>query len=741
MTSRDEFTLTEAATLLSGAEMASTHAMPEHGVASVTMSDGPHGLAMNLPDWSGKVLATCFPAATALAATWDTGLVRQVAAAIGGEARAAGASMLLGPGVNIKRSPLGGRGFEYYSEDPLLAGHVGAAFVEGVQGSGVGACVKHYAVNSQETDRMRVSAELSDRTLREIYLPAFEHIVRTTQPAAVMASYNRVNGEYVSQSRQFLTGFLREEWGFEGVVVSDWGAVDDRVASLNAGLDLEMPGTGIASRDKILAAVEAGELDETTVRDSARRIATLAARWTASADAQPVDKPAHHTLAAEAAAAAMVLLTNNGVLPYDGHDDQALLVVGSAAAHPRIQGAGSSGVGVGDVSSPLAAIEAATTRPVQYLPGYSDEPGDAGTLIDAAAAAACAARDVVLFVVGDAESEGYDRTSIALPRAQIELIERLAEANPRTVVVLNNGGVLEGGDWVARPAALLEAWLPGQGYAEAVADILFGTISPSARMPETMPVSVTDTPAYLDFPGMTGRTFHGEGVFVGYRGYDRVGSDVAFPFGHGLSYATFAYRDLVVSDDGDDVRVAFTLTNTGERAGAEVWQVYAEPPSAPVPVPVRALCGFGRQHLEPGEEARVELVVSWRAFARWDDRLGGWCTDGGQGGIAVGASSRDLCLSAPATVARRRPDTVLTEDSTLSEWLDDPVVGPALLEEAAAVDSSGATVGFITNPVVATMIGDMPIRRLFDDPSNALSSVMLAAAQDRAGRRPTSVTT
>ncbi|MEU0265158.1 glycoside hydrolase family 3 N-terminal domain-containing protein [Nocardioides sp. NPDC006303] len=696
------------------------------------MSDGPSGLAMNLPDWSGKVRATCFPAATALAATWDTELVGRVAAAIGAEAKANGASLLLGPGVNIKRSPLGGRGFEYYSEDPLLAGHIGAAFVEGVQSSGVGACVKHYAVNSQETDRMRVSAELSERALREIYLPAFEHIVSTARPAAVMASYNRVNGEYVSQSRRLLTEILREEWGFDGVVISDWGAVEDRVRALEAGLDLEMPGTGTASRDKLLAAVEAGDLDEECVRASARRIAELAGRSNATEGSRPADAADHHRLAVETAAAAMVLLSNDGVLPLKISGEEQILVIGLAAIDPRIQGGGSSGVGVGDVQAPLAAIRAVTGRPVHYEPGYGSTQGSQHEHADRAVEAATGVRDVVMFVAGETESEGHDRASIELPPDQIALIRRLIVANPRTVVVLNNGGVLAGGDWASRPAALVEAWLPGQGYGEALADIIFGARNPSGRMPETMPMNITDTPTYLDFPGAGGRTFHGEGVFVGYRGYDRTGGEIAFPFGHGLSYTAFHYGDLTVTRAGDDVRVRFTLTNTGSRAGADVWQVYATPSAAPVPVPSRALCSFGRHHLEPGDQIAVDVTVHWRAFARWDDRLHGWCVDGGEAQISVGASSRDLRQSARVQIDSRSPEVALTEGSTLREWLGHAVVGPALVDEAALADPSGATVEFITNPEAVTMIGDMPIRRLFDAPANALSSGLLTSVRRRA---------
>ncbi|MFJ9387820.1 glycoside hydrolase family 3 C-terminal domain-containing protein [Nocardioides sp. NPDC101246] len=728
MTTQDDLSLVEAATLLSGADMVSTQAIAEHGIASVRMSDGPHGLAMNLPDWTGKVRATCFPSATALAATWDTPLVGRVAAAIGAEARANGAAVLLGPGLNIKRSPLGGRGFEYYSEDPVLAGHIGAAFVEGVQSSGVGACVKHYAVNSQETDRMRVSAEVSERALREIYLSAFEYVVRTARPAAVMASYNRVNGEYVTQSHRLLTETLREEWGFDGVVISDWGAVEDRVRALAAGLDLEMPGTGTESRDKILAAVSVGDLDEARVRASARRISDLARSWTPSEDGRSVRTAAHHRLSVEAAAAAMVLLSNDGTLPLDVDGEEPILVVGPAALEPRIQGEGSSRVGVGDLQAPWAAIEAATDRPVRYEPGYAGATGVEEDLGARVAEAAANARDVVLFVAGDAESEGYDRASIDLADEQIELIDQLVAANPRTVVVLNNGGVLAGGDWVQQPAALVEAWLPGEGYAEAVADVLFGCVNPAARMPETMPISIADTPAHLDFPGTGGRTFHGEGVFVGYRGYDRAGREVAFPFGHGLSYTTFEYRRLTAARVGDDVHVRFSLANTGKHAGAEVWQVYAEPASSSVPVPTRVLCGFGKQHLEPGDQVVIEVTVPWRAFARWDDRLDGWCVDGGEAQIAVGASSRDLRQSVRLHVDHRSPDSALAEGSTLREWLDHPVLGPALIEEASTADPSGATVDFITNPVVRTMIGDMPIRRLFGDPTNALSSDMLAAA-------------
>lgn len=732
-----EAELVRHAALLSGADM--SHTRPDDDARALTLSDGPNGLAMNLPDWSGKVPATCFPAPVALAATWDVDLVARVAAAIGREARAAGADVLLGPSINIKRSPLGGRGFEYYSEDPFLSGRIGAGFVTGVQSAGVGACVKHFAVNSQETDRMRVSAEVGERALREIYLSAFEHVVASASPAMVMASYNRVNGTYVTQDRRLLTEILRDEWGFEGAIVSDWGAVDDRVEALRAGLDLAMPGPADASRRQILAAVAGGDLEASVVVDSAERLRRLARTWGAPAG-RPADLEEHHELAVTASAASIVLLKNDDLLPLRTTGGP-VAVIGELARTPHIQGGGSASASATRLDTPLAALRAALDRSVEFSAGYSCEPTEREALADEAVRIA-GESDVAVVFLGPgegSESEGYDRASLELPLDQLTLLARVLAVNPRTAVVLDNGGIVLTSPWSADVGALVEAWLPGQGGGTAIAQVLTGVVNPSGRLTETIPLRLADTPAFPSFPGDGGRVFHGEGVFVGYRGYDHAERDVAFPFGHGLSYTRFAYDDVEVVDDGErsgDVVVEFTVRNVGAVAGAEVWQVYLKPERREGgDRPVRTLAGFGKVELDAGSAARVRATVLPREFARWDDRRDGWVVDAGTYTIEVGASSRDIRLQAEVSRVASGPATTLNARSTLREWLTDPAVGPALLRSAAAFDPGGSTRGFLSNPVILTMIGDLPIERLFDDPSTALGPELLATAVEEARRQ------
>ncbi|GIG21177.1 glycosyl hydrolase [Cellulomonas chitinilytica] len=729
--------LARHAALLSGADMSHTRSEDE-GTPALTLSDGPNGLAMNLPDWSGKVPATCFPSGTALAATWDESLVTAVAAAIGREARAAGADVLLGPSINIKRSPLGGRGFEYYSEDPFVAGRIGAAFVNGVQSAGVGACVKHFALNSQETDRMRVSAEVSDRALREIYLAAFEHVVTTASPAMVMASYNKVNGTYATQSRHLLTEVLRDEWGFDGAVVSDWGAVDDRVEALRAGLDLEMPGPGIGSLRRILAAVDDGDLDPATVVQSAERLRLVADSW-GGRPAVAADLDRHHELAVNAAAASIVLLTNDGVLPLSTTGG-TVAVIGELARVPHYQGGGSANASATRLDTPLEALVEALDRSVIFSAGYSSDAGERQRLADDAVRAAREA-DIAIVFLGPgegSESEGYDRGSLELPPEQRALLTRVTAANPRTVVVLDNGGIVLTSPWSQHVAALVEAWLPGQGGGTAIARVLTGAVNPSGRLTETIPLRLADTPAFPSFPGHGGRVMHGEGVFVGYRGYDHSEREVAFPFGHGLSYTQFAYDGPAVIDDGDqtgDVLVEFTLSNVGDVAGAEVWQVYIRPEHRGDDRPVRTLAAFGKSQLAAGATTRIIATIPARAFAHWDERREGWATDAGSYLVELAASSRDIRTVTTVRRVASRPPTTLTSRSTLREWLTEPEVGQSLLHVASEVDPSGATGGFLSNPTILTMLGDIPIERLFDDPTTRLDADLLTRAVVASGRQ------
>ncbi|MFI2297163.1 glycoside hydrolase family 3 C-terminal domain-containing protein [Isoptericola sp. NPDC019571] len=717
--------IVSAVSVLVGADMSSTR--PGAGHPRLVLADGPSGLAMNLPDFSGKIPATSFPAPVALAATWNVDLIEKVGAAIGAEARAAGAHVLLGPSVNLKRSPLGGRNFEYYSEDPHMSGRAGAAFVRGVQSQGVGACVKHYAVNSQETDRMRVSAEVSERALRELYLAAFEHIVTETDPAMVMASYNRVNGVYASQHPWLLTQVLREEWGFGGAIVSDWGAVDDPVAAVAAGLDLQMPGPSPATKDAIVAAVRAGELDRRVVDQAAARLAAVARRWGSPSRPDPMDRAAHEGLARRVASESFVLLRNeDATLPLAGSG--RLLVVGELAMSPRRGGGGSADVAAEGGDTPLQALADAWAGRVDFEPGYRLDSGDDPSLRPRAVKVARRA-DAVIVVVGSvpgSDSEGYDRDTLGLPDDQAALVADLVATGTSTTVVVNAGGVVDIAPWHEQAGAVLMTWLPGCAGGAALADVLLGAVNPSGKLTETYPLAVEDTPAWPGFPATDHRALHGEGVLVGYRWYDSRGKDVAYPFGHGLTYTTFAYNDLEVEvQDPERVTVRFTLTNTGPRSGAEAWQVYVGDPVQVADREVRRLAAFGKLELAPGESREIEAVLDRRSFARWSDASGTWVVSKGRHEVWVGASSRDLRGRELIDIDGDPSPAVLTSRSTLREWLEHPTLGPRLKVTVANADPDGATTRFLGNPVILTMIGDMPIHRLFGDPANVLSSVLL----------------
>jgi beta-glucosidase len=739
-------TLAEKAALTSGSDFWHSEGIERLGIPGVMLTDGPHGLRKQAGDTEelglhDSVPATCFPTAATLASTWDPDLLRRVGEALGAQARAERVAVLLGPGVNIKRSPLCGRNFEYFSEDPLLAGVLAAALVQGIQSQGVGASLKHFAVNNQETDRMRISVDVDERTLREIYLPAFEHVVRTAQPWTVMCAYNRVNGVYASQHRELLTGILRDEWGFDGVVVSDWGAVDERVPALLAGLDLEMPASGGATDAELVAAVEAGTLDEAVLDVAVTRMLTLLDRtWSAHAGEPEgpagYDAAAHHALAREAAAAGAVLLVNDGLLPLRPAPGDALAVIGEFARTPRYQGAGSSLVNPTRLDDALTALRAGVPEgvDVRFAPGFrldgAPEAAGAGTddgqLLAEAVDAARAASAVLLFLglPPAEETEGLDRTRLDLPAGQLRLLDAVAAVNPRVAVVLSNGAVVTTG-WSgsAGVSAVLECWLGGQAGGSAVADVVLGRVNPSGRLAETVPLRLEDTPAFGNWPGEEGQVRYGEGVLVGYRYYDTCRREVAFPFGHGLSYTTFRYADLAVEPlgqplgqpgvpggDGGGLRVTVTVTNTGGVAGREVVQVYLQPAGAGGPRP-RALAGFAAVTLAPGESRKVVVDVERRRLAYWSVRSHAWVVEGGVCQVAVGSSSRDLRAVTEIEVAGDGVRPPLTETSTLVEWLADPVGGP-LLREAFQVGEHDPLPGPLGDPEMFAILGSVPLRKL-----------------------------
>ncbi|MCP2635932.1 glycoside hydrolase family 3 C-terminal domain-containing protein [Microbacterium sp. HD4P20] len=695
-----ELTLEEKASLTSGASFWYAKPVPRVGVPAVMMTDGPHGLRkqreggdhLGLGD---SVPATCFPPAVGLGSSWDVDLLRRVGDALGVEASIENVAVLLGPGINIKRSPLCGRNFEYLSEDPIVSGVLGAAIVHGMQARGVGASLKHFAANNQENDRMRSSSDIDPRPLREMYLRGFQRVVEDAQPWTVMCSYNRINGVYASEDPWLLTRVLRDEWGFEGLVVSDWGAVNERVPGVKAGMDLEMPSSNGVTDAQIVAAVNDGTLDESVLDAAARRVLDLVSKATEGAGAVsgPLDVDAHHALAREAAARSIVLLKNDGgVLPLA--KDAALAVIGEFAEKPRYQGAGSSMINPTRLDSALEGIRAASGGEVSYARGFSNAldvtADETAALRDEAVAAASGADVAVVFLGLPArlESEGYDRDDIDLPAAQLDLLDAVLAANPNTVVVLSNGGVVAL-PFRGRVPAILEGWLLGQAGGGATADVLFGDVNPSGKLTETIPLRLEDTPAYLDFPGEFSHVRYGEGLFVGYRWYDARRMEVAFPFGHGLSYTTFAYGDAegAVNADGD-IEVRVEVTNTGDRAGREVVQAYTSLPGGAVQRPVRELKAFASIELQPGETRPVTLVVRRADLAYWDIRVDGWVVEGGEYMVDVAASSRDIRSTVAVAITGDDVVLPLSPTSSIGEAMAHPVVGP-MVQAAIAQMMSG----------------------------------------------------
>ncbi|MDX1503097.1 MAG: glycoside hydrolase family 3 C-terminal domain-containing protein [Thermoanaerobaculia bacterium] len=654
-----QLTLEEKASLTSGRDAWSTQPIDRLGIPFIWLADGPHGLrrAPTTDTWGygDQAPATCFPTASSLSATWDTDLVEEVGRALGQEAQALGVNVLLGPGVNIKRSPLGGRNFEYFSEDPLLAGELAAAYVNGVQSQGVGTSVKHYVANNVETQRMYANSDVDDRTLNEIYMTPFEIAVRKAQPWTVMACYNRVQGVYGTQSPMMLSEKLKEEWGFEGIVVSDWDAVIDRVEGIKAGLHLEMPGKVPYLTDRMIVdAVNDGELDEARLDELVREILRIVLMGTASAE-ESADQnlEQHHALARRVSSEGITLLKNDGgVLPLSSAKYERVAVIGEFAAHPRFQGNGSSEVKPARLDKFLDVVQAehGADFEIAYARGY-DLADDTDLSRIEEARDLAAASDVALIFAGlpqHYESEGVDRTHIDIPPSHHALISEVARVQKRSVVVLTNGSAIAM-PWVEEVPAIVEGWLGGQAGAGATADVLFGRVNPSGKLAETFPKRLEDTPAFLNFPGENGNVIYGERIFVGYRWYDKRSIEPLFPFGHGLSYTTFEYSDLRLSapavTDREELTVSATITNVGEMAGKEVVQLYVSDLESSLQRPVRELKGFAKVSLQPGESKPVTLTLAARDFAFYDPRQKDWVAESGEFTVALAASSRDIRLS------------------------------------------------------------------------------------------------
>ena len=674
-----ELTLEERAQLLAGESHWKTHAAPSADIPSLFLSDGPHGLrkqegAQDCMGIAESRPATCFPTASALACSFDPELVERVGAAIGEEARRQGVDVVLGPGVNIKRHPLCGRNFEYFSEDPVVSGELGAAMVRGIQSRGVGACLKHFAANSQEHARMVSDSVVDERTLRELYLAPFEHVVRHARPWSVMTAYNKLNGVYCSEHEWLLREALRGEWGFDGAVVSDWGAMSSSVASVRAGLDLCMPGPRRDHARALVEAVRSGELEEGRVNEAASHIERLARRVKAcQAEGSIGGAPAlsltdeefcraHADLAREAAAQSAVLLKNDGVLPLN--PDAKVAVIGAFARMPRYQGSGSSRINPKIIDNIWYRLEQRGVA-AEYADGCDPTTGDADERQLLEAETLAARSDVAVMVAGlpaRYESEGFDRKLMVMPRGMRELIDRICAANPRTVVVLQGGAPMEM-PWRDSPAAILLMYLSGCQGGGAAVDVLVGDVNPSGKLAETWPVDSAQTALGTTYPDMDNEVLYREGPFVGYRYYDAVDVEPAFPFGHGESYTEFAYEGLEVkahegaSTEGPlEFDVSFTLRNIGPRIGAEVAQVYIAPTSevVPPPCPVQWLAGFAKIELEPGGERQVVLHLDETAFRKWDASLHRWRVYPGEYEVRVASSSRDIRLTASIAVGDGR---------------------------------------------------------------------------------------
>ena len=684
-----QLTLEEKAALCTGLNAWQTVPVERLGIPSITLADGPHGLRRAADIASSSLPSTCFPTASALASSWDVDLIHTLGQALADEAIALGVDVLLGPGNNMKRTPLCGRNFEYFSEDPYLSGEMAASFITGVQSKGVGTSLKHFAANNQETARMVVNVQVDERSLREIYLAAFERAVKKARPWTVMCAYNRLNGPYGSENSSLLIDILKEEWGYEGFVVSDWGAVHNRATALASGLDLEMPGPQPLRVQQVVQAVQQGTLDPAALNAAVKRVLTVvdwAIQTKKGHSALPIDT--HHALARRIAAETFVLLKNDGdLLPL--RDVRTLAVIGVAAQDAHFQGGGSSHVNATRVDSPFEELhKLAGDAELVYAPGYTMQDDFDQALIDEAVTAAAQAEIALLYIALPPfkESEGYDRPDIDLSDQQVALIQAVSAVQPRCVVILNNGAAVAMRDWIERVPAVLEAWLMGQAGGGAIADVLFGKVNPSGHLAETFPVRLSDTPAYLNFPGENGVVRYGEGLFIGYRYYDAKATNVQFPFGFGLSYTTFELANLRLSastlTDSDNLTVSVDVTNSGVVAGKTVVQVYVHDRAAALVRPPKELKGFAKVALEPGETRTITLTLDPRAFAYFDPAYHTWVVEGGDFDILVGPSSADLSLRATVTLQSAQTLTpALHRFSTLDEWLANPR-GSAILRAA-----------------------------------------------------------
>ncbi|MDQ0720390.1 beta-glucosidase [Paenibacillus sp. W4I10] len=676
-------TLAEKASLCAGLNMWMTKGIERLNIPPVHMYDGTNGIRKTNSDeemgiTTENVPATCYPTGSAIGSSWNTELLYEVGVALGRESKTMDVELLLGPGVNMKRTPLGGRNFEYYSEDPYLTGELGAAFINGIQSEGVGASVKHFAGNNQEFEKMVTSSEIDERTLREIYLSAFERIIKKSDPWTVMCSYNLLNGTYTSENEHLLNDILREEWGYEGVVLSDWTAVNDRIRGLKAGLDLEMPGPANYNAKAIIEAVQNGSLSEEQLDRSVGRILKLVERVTGKKDMDSSPDSDYHALARKAAAESIVLLKNeNAILPLGQESISSIAVIGRFAKKPRIQGAGSAKVTPTKVDIPWDEIKnlAGDATTMNYAEGYPEDDSINDELIKESVSLAMNSDVAVLFVGQPeyAESEMHDLQGIDLPEHQVKLILAVAAVQPKCIVVTSSGSALAMRPWVQHVPGVVHAWLSGQGMGKVIADVLFGQTNPSGKLSETFPVKLSDNPSHMRIRGENGKLYYREGLFVGYRYYDRKELAPQFPFGHGLSYTSFSYTDLEVSQTHTGVTVSFQLKNIGKRQGREVVQLYVHDEECTWTRPEKELKAFAKVELEPGEKRKITFELEERDFSYYNTKYNRWVAETGFFQISLGSSSKDLRITERLHCDFGKEEITFHKFSLLSEWMSDPV--------------------------------------------------------------------
>ncbi len=720
-----QMTLEEKAKFCSGADFWHVEGLERLGIPSVMVTDGPCGLRKQAGEsdhlgLNASVKAISYPTGSCVACSFDRELLKESGEYLGDECQAEDVAVLLGPAVNIKRSPLCGRNFEYFSEDPYLAGELSAAYINGVQSKNVGTSLKHFAANSQEHRRMTSSSEVDERTLREIHLPAFEKSIKQAKPWTVMCSYTKLNGVFASENHRLLTEILRDEWGFDGAVMSDWGAVNDRVKGVPAGMDLEMPGPGNGNTEKLIAAVKAGEMKESDLDTAVERILDFVFKYTENRKPDTkFDYEGHHEKARQMAAESMVLLKNDGILPLK--KDEKAAFIGKFANEPRFQGGGSSHVNSYKVSG---SVEAAKEYGVIYAQGYdtkSQEP-DEGLIAEAVKTAKEAGAAVVFIGITDAmESEGFDRADMKIPACQQKLLEEVIKVQPNTIVVVECGSAIEM-PWIDDVRGVLYAYLGGEAVGPAVVDLLYGEKNPCGKLAETFPLRLEDNPSYLYYLGEGDRTEYREGIFVGYRYYDKKDLPVLFPFGYGLSYTQYEYSDLTLDKtsmkDTDTLTVSVKVKNVGDRAGKEIVQLYVADDQSTAIRPVKELKGFDKVELAPGEEKTVSFTLDKRAFAYYNTEISDWHVETGSFTVMIGKSSRDIQLCAKVDVESTQTlKKTYSWNSTIGDIMADPKGAQMMGQMMQAMNpmpapEEGADDGIMGESGMQAMMNYMPLRGL-----------------------------